>query len=114
MSVKRFRAASSANRGIKAEFEVEWEDDITHEPHVDTFYCYPARSTGVTFFELNTLGSGSLPMWQLFREVMGEEFDRFEAFLRDDRHNIKADTIRDIVAWLQEEQTGVPTPPSDS
>lgn len=114
MGVKRFKAASAAKRGIKAEFEIEWEDEKTGETGVETFYCFPGRAVGSTYFDITTAGQGSGPMWALFEQTMGENFEAFKVFIEDGRHGVDSDAIREIVAFIMEYDTGVPPEPSIS
>jgi hypothetical protein len=111
--VKKFVAAKAAKRGIKAEFQLEWEDDA--EPpvtHTETFYCYPGRTPGATLFDLVSIGMGSAPMWEFYTAVMGDGFSEFEKFVRDPEHGIDADTLREITSFIIEYDTGLPTLPS--
>lgn len=111
--MKKFKAASRAKRGVKAEFELEWETE-EGEWRTETFYCYPGRAVGANLFEFVTVGTGSEPMWEFYRTVMGEEFERFEKFVRDEKHGVDADTLRGISSFLIEYDTGDPTEQSSS
>jgi hypothetical protein len=113
MSIKKFTAAKAAVRGVKADFELDWEDDEL-ETHTETFYCYPGRAPGAVLFDLTTINMGSGPMWDFYRAVMGDGFDTFETFVRDDKHGVDADVLRDITTWIIEYDTGLPTMPPAS
>jgi hypothetical protein len=112
MSTKKFTAASKAKREIKADFEIDWEDD-EGEHHTATFWCFPGRATGAVMFDLTTVAGDSKPMWEFFETTI-DDFPTFEKFLRDPAHGVEADTIREIVSWMIEYDTGTPTPPPAS
>lgn len=112
--MKKFKAASAAKRKIKEQFELEWEDEDTGETGEEVFTCYPGRAPGSTIFDIVTVGMGSVPMWDLFRTTMAEDFLRFKQFIEDEKHGVDQAAIREIVDWIIEYDTGTPTPPPPS
>jgi hypothetical protein len=113
MSTKTFTAARAAERGVKADFDLKWEDD-EGEVHTETFFCYPGRAPGAVLFDLTTVGTGSGPMWEFYRAVMGDGYAAFREFVDDGGHGVSADVLRDITSWIIEYDTGLPTPPPAS
>jgi hypothetical protein len=111
MATKRFVASSNAKRGIKAEFELEWEDK-EGEAHVETFYCWPARAPGAVLFDLTGISNTSGPMWEFYEAVMGDGYEEFRTFVRNADHGVEAETLREVTSWIIEYDTGTPTLPS--
>lgn len=110
MGVKKFTAAKSAKRGVKAEFELDWEDG-EGEMHTQAFYCFPGRAPGAVLFDLTGISATSEPMWEFYSAVMGENYEEFRTFVRDPNHGVEADNLRDITSWIIEYDTGTPTLP---
>lgn len=123
MSVKTFTAARASKRGVKAEFNIDWEDDDA-QSHTETFYCWPAQAPGGVVFDLHGISNSSVPMWEFYRAVftppgtdpeeIPAEYMRFRAFVRAAGHGVEADTLREITSWIIEYDTGTPTLPSSS
>lgn len=113
MAVKKFQAASAAKRGVKAEFEIDWQDD-EGETHTQTFYCFPARATGSNVLNLTVVGQAAPSMWEYFRSIMADGFDAFKTFIDDPGHSVESEVLSEIINWAIEYDTGTPTTPSAS
>lgn len=111
-AAKKFTAARAAKRGVKAEFEIDWEGDDGTE-HTETFYCWPGRATGATLFDLTVMGEGAQAMWDFFTDVMGDGYEDFRKFVKGP-HGVEAEHLREIANWIIEYDTGDPTEQSSS
>lgn len=100
---------TSARRDLekKVPFDLSWYDD-TDEEQVETFYCYPGRLPGGLLFDVLKINDGSAPFWEFWASVMDEAtYEEFRTYVR--KNPIQAATLREIMDWIIEYDTGRPT-----
>lgn len=96
----------------KVPFDLAWFDDKDEE-QVETFYCYPGRLPGGILFDVLKINDGSAPFWEFWAAIMDEEsYVEFRSYVR--KNPIEAQTLRDIMDWIIEFDTGRPTQPPSS
>jgi hypothetical protein len=90
-----------------------WED-VDGEEHSEEFKGYPGRISTVTVLELPNISfdGNSVAMFDLFRTVFDEDYDRFHAFVTDPDHAVSAESLVEIARALVEQKIDRPTQPS--
>ena len=100
---------TSARRDLnhKAAFDLSWYDENETEQQ-ETFYCYPGRLPGGILFDVLKINDGSAPFWEFWESVMDEAtYAEFRACVR--KNPIEASSLREVMDWVIEYDTGRPT-----
>lgn len=79
----------------------------------EEFKCNPERIPASVMMDLPgmAVSMDSRPMWEFFEAALGDDYQRFYAYVRRPDVAIEADELVAIVAWLAEESAERPTAP---
>lgn len=120
MGHRNFVTEDDDELGEGPTFTLGGKHRVTKEPWEEEFACVPVAPAGALADLTASVGLDKkgntvmreFDMLRFFEGVMvPEDWKRFDALVHDQDRIVKIDTLADVMTWLTEELSGVPTTP---